>query len=44
MDARAALQAAGPALDLKLLRQLAGRFGRSTLDALEEALRSGPGE
>ena len=38
MDARAVLEAAGPTLDLPLLRQLAGRFGRPTLEALEKVL------
>jgi len=43
MDARAALEAAGTGLDLTLLRQLAGRFGSSTLESLEKMLRVGPG-
>jgi hypothetical protein len=38
MDASAVLQAGGPPLDLELLRQLAGRFGRPTLEALEKVL------
>ena len=41
MDAGTAMQVAAEALDLTLLRQLAQRFGRSTLEALEEMLRQG---
>jgi hypothetical protein len=37
-DARAAIRIAGESLDLKLLRQLAQRYGRSTLAALEEMI------
>jgi hypothetical protein len=38
MDARVVLEAAGPTLDRPLLRRLAGRFGRPTLEALEKLL------
>jgi hypothetical protein len=38
-DARSVVQIAGKALDLTLLRQLAQRYGRSTLAALEDLLR-----
>lgn len=38
-DARSVVQIAGKALDLALLRQLAQRYGRSTLTTLEELLR-----
>lgn len=44
MDAGAALQAGGAALDLALLRRLAGGFGRPALEALERMLSSGDGE
>jgi hypothetical protein len=40
VDAHSALEAAGDAVDLELLRRLAARFGPETSEALEAALRA----